>query len=1664
MSRRIHPAMACLSVLLASVLRTDAKPSKGADSNLLYEAAALASSSVSNSAALEVASPVSQSKISLPLPDSRTEGGVVHSERTTVQYSDGSARTIAEKTSFVELASGLNAKIAGVWQPSALSPSSDGKGNVSFSGLSKLFRFAADANTENVVDIGDGTNATRSAVAGLSYVDRASGLSHVFAHPASSGAELVSDGVVYVNAFEGADADIRYRLDRAKVQQDIVIYGLPDPAAFGLNPATTWLVVLTELLDVDIGVQAINREGAIGAGEPNVAALKISSGHAEQYNFQRCFAYAEEGELSIGGSERQKHLVEMRVFEAEGRTFLSEEVPFATVIQEAPNLVMKGTAPDDKLVKIPPRRGENADVARTTPRRKSQTAFVMDYINYYSALNEVTFKQGVTYYISAEVAITNRLTIEAGAFVKFAPTGQVTLMSGAQIVNKSHLANPALFTTAYDSNGGETVSSGNPTNNKVNCFIQMNELSNNLSGIRFRYGKQAVKLQGGPSQLRDLEFVDCDIAVQGQTGTVSIINALFRQGSNGVVAVTNSITIRAATFDKLTGSAITTSNGVTSLVVKDSAFTSVTNIYTTPTNTAYKLQTNAIYLSGGWQGSNVIALSFNPYQSGIYGSFYLNPTSGVVNAGSATGVLYHYTTGTNGLKETNSTLDVGFHNPTTNDLDSDGLFDFQEDWNGDGLYDSTNDISSWTTNDTDGDLLTDGVEYTNYLTNPKLADTDGDAISDGAEVSAGSDPLNILSFPATISGATTYSGNQTGIVRIVATSYAMPTQYSALHMSFDSNTTTVADNSAFRTVGELNGATWASNGVTGGCYVFDGDDYIAAGDFAQVEGQYNLSWGAWVNASNGMSLGGIMGNTEYENDSTYLVLNSGGTGGDATIKTADDVEQRYARANGLVTNGVWQHVFATYNGTQVVLHLNGQAVDSASYATNKPIRANSATAAIGDISVGVGWFMKGRIDEARIFRGTLTSNEIKGLYQDGMGFGIRRTTNTASVGGYTLASVPTLSNYWLTAWIDANGDGKRDYWEPVGNFAGNPLALSNAASGISIPLTDPDSDGDGAADILELQLGTDPASTSSFPTTISGTISYGGYQPGPIRVVATYEPGLALHYDFSANHTSVVYDVSGQNRTATNRGAVYTTNGYRGGAYVFADTNDCIYAGDVLDVTAQVTNLTASCWVRITGAGGDEHNILGKNVDQYPATGWALKTPSDGKAFIDYIGYYPERAWFESTNNLVDTNWHFLVGTFERGGSSLRSTLYVDGIAKGTGTYSGSLTSTDTWSPLTLGGRNHTGIWGMKGTMDEVKIYDRLLTPAEIATLMASGISSAVSVTTTLATAGAYVFSNMPNGRAYSISAYVDANTNNAPDSTEANASYSNNPLVLLSAATNVDVVLVDPDNDHDGLPDWWEVLHGLDPTAGTTNGLVAWYRLEETSGTVADDSSIQANDGSITGTTAAAWQAGRIGKSLTFDGTNDGIRVSHAESLSLRSNITIMAWVNQRAQSSSRQAIVQKTLSYYFSVANGNPDFYFYGLSTPGYHIATNVLPTNAWTHVTASYDASKVRIFVGGSNTYSLSVAGLGDTNANPVGVGYSGAGSRYLDGSIDDVRIYSTALSTNEIRGIREHGLDPDGDGLSNYDEYRMGTDPLLPDVTTPAVVLDEPASDSVKVVLP
>lgn len=107
--------------------------------------------------------------------------------------------------------------------------------------------------------------------------------------------------------------------------------------------------------------------------------------------------------------------------------------------------------------------------------------------------------------------------------------------------------------------------------------------------------------------------------------------------------------------------------------------------------------------------------------------------------------------------------------------------------------------------------------------------------------------------------------------------------------------------------------------------------------------------------------------------------------------------------------------------------------------------------------------------------------------------------------------------------------------------------------------------------------------------------------------------------------------------------------------------------------------------------------------------------------------------------------------------------------------------------------------------------------------------------------------------------------------------------------------------------------------------------------------------------------------------------------------------------------------------------------------HIATGPFSTGVWYHFAAVYDGSQLKLYVNGEVVVTKNVVRTIDLTSDWAGgfyIGYS-AGGRYLDGAISEARIWSRALSRNElINGAC--GVNPKSEGLIAYWKFNESND--------------------------
>ena len=210
--------------------------------------------------------------------------------------------------------------------------------------------------------------------------------------------------------------------------------------------------------------------------------------------------------------------------------------------------------------------------------------------------------------------------------------------------------------------------------------------------------------------------------------------------------------------------------------------------------------------------------------------------------------------------------------------------------------------------------------------------------------------------------------------------------------------------------------------------------------------------------------------------------------------------------------------------------------------------------------------------------------------------------------------------------------------------------------------------------------------------------------------------------------------------------------------------------------------------------------------------------------------------------------------------------------------------------------------------------------------------------------------------------------------------------------------------------------------------GLVLALNFDETSGTTTLDVSGNRNNGTMGGGSTRVTGKAGFGRAIRFDGLSGIVNVPNAASLQLTAGMTLEAWVNPSALAGLNGAtgwrtIVMKErtttgLSYALYGNDGNPN-----PARPAGYVriggvdqtinGTPGLPLNTWTHVALTYDGIALKLYVNGVLRSSRPQAGAIVASTNPLRIGGNVVfPSEYFAGMIDDVRVYSRALSVVEI----------------------------------------------------
>jgi Concanavalin A-like lectin/glucanases superfamily len=206
---------------------------------------------------------------------------------------------------------------------------------------------------------------------------------------------------------------------------------------------------------------------------------------------------------------------------------------------------------------------------------------------------------------------------------------------------------------------------------------------------------------------------------------------------------------------------------------------------------------------------------------------------------------------------------------------------------------------------------------------------------------------------------------------------------------------------------------------------------------------------------------------------------------------------------------------------------------------------------------------------------------------------------------------------------------------------------------------------------------------------------------------------------------------------------------------------------------------------------------------------------------------------------------------------------------------------------------------------------------------------------------------------------------------------------------------------------------------ATVPNNLVAWYGGDNNANDFQGGNNATLQNG-------ATYGNGKVGLGFQFDGVDDQITVPHNANQNGITNLTIEAWINPTTLPHGGTILQKRTsgnvggyvLEPTQSSGSGAPNGLQFVIMIGGVYQTlnpANVLWSNVWQHVAATYDGAFMRIYVNGVEVANRAQTGAIDAVTAPVLIGRNAVNGNAFQGGIDEISLYNRALTANEIRDI-------------------------------------------------
>jgi hypothetical protein len=224
------------------------------------------------------------------------------------------------------------------------------------------------------------------------------------------------------------------------------------------------------------------------------------------------------------------------------------------------------------------------------------------------------------------------------------------------------------------------------------------------------------------------------------------------------------------------------------------------------------------------------------------------------------------------------------------------------------------------------------------------------------------------------------------------------------------------------------------------------------------------------------------------------------------------------------------------------------------------------------------------------------------------------------------------------------------------------------------------------------------------------------------------------------------------------------------------------------------------------------------------------------------------------------------------------------------------------------------------------------------------------------------------------------------------------------------------------------QIIMSQVPTYAPTNGLVGYWSFNGN----ANDSSPNANNGTVNGATLTTDRFGNTNSAYSFNGINNYIRINTTLLPSTPTSYTISLWYNTQnftAQNGNPRMLISDRntgLSSYKYTINLSTAGHllggaiYNGSGTNGNGVTGDAGVNNNWHNAIFIFDSSisTLYLYIDGSLVNTSTNVTHWSSGANPTNIGYWNGfvgASGFFDGKIDDIGIWNIVLTQSEITSL-------------------------------------------------